>query len=97
MIISCDCSIEVDVLPDVYHEEMRKARKEHTCCECDRTIEPGESYHHVTGKWEDEWSTFKTCLGCSRIRDHFCRFGAEFGNLPAQIEECVGFNYVSEQ
>lgn len=94
MLISCDCSVDVDVFPELYDESLKTARKQHACCECRRTIEPKEKYQVITGKWEGEWATFKTCLGCSRIRSRFCPGGFEFGSLAEQIEECIGFNYV---
>lgn len=97
MLISCDCSIDVDSFPDICNESIKTARKQHVCCECSRAIKPKEKYHIVTGLWEHEWSTFKTCLGCSRIRNHFCKYGFIFGNLAEQIEECIGFNYLSDE
>lgn len=97
MIISCDCSIDAsDSSPDIYNESYKVARKQHTCYECHRTIEPKEKYHSVTGLWDGAWSTFKTCLGCSRIRKRFCPHGFRFGDLAEQIEDCIGFNYVME-
>ncbi len=95
MLISCDCSVDVDEDPELYNESLRTARKQHTCCECGRTIEPGEQYQVAAALWDGEWATFKTCLGCSRIRNRFCPGGFIFGELAEQIKECVGFNYVS--
>ena len=97
MLISCDCSIECEDACDLDSSEMRKARKQHICGECDRTIKPGERYEVYTILREGGWSSYKTCLGCRRIRDHFCKGGWIFGGVAEQVEECVGFNYANEE
>lgn len=47
-----------------YNEEIRKARKTHTCTECRRVIKPKEFYQYVSGKWEGIISTHHTCSHC---------------------------------
>lgn len=45
----------------------RKARKEHRCQECGRTIEPGERYRywcHVGGEFSEGKQTDKMCAHC---------------------------------
>lgn len=58
-----------------------KARKPAVCCECRETIEPGERYEMVSGKWDGEWSSFKTCLPCKEIREAFCCEGWTYMTL----------------
>lgn len=51
-----------------YTETVRIARKPHICCECDRTISPGEQYHIARGNWEGEWLEFKWCRYCDEVK-----------------------------
>ena len=76
---------------------MVRARKQHCCGECSRTIEKGEQYEVVKGLWDGRWETHKTCLGCTRIRQHFCSDGWLYGGLAEQVSECVGFNYAADE
>lgn len=57
------CSIDYDP-PSLYVRTTRKARKQHKCSECRRSIEPGETYQHVAGVWDGGMSTYKTCQHC---------------------------------
>jgi len=99
VIISCDCSWEPSDLdqPTVYESRMVRARKPHDCCECNRAIEPGESYEVVRGLWDGQWGAYKTCLGCVRIREHLCSGGWSHGDLAEQVSDCVGFNYALDE
>ena len=96
MFISCNCSID-DFDENIIDEvSWPKARKEHTCEECGRTIEKGEKYEVCTLLTSsDGWSRYKTCLGCTRIREAFCPEGFYIGGLALQVSECIGFNYVT--
>ena len=58
----CDCDP-----PEFYNTSFVKARKPHRCCECCRTIEAGERYQSVTGKWEGDVDTYKTCSECLEL------------------------------
>jgi hypothetical protein len=60
---------------------VRAARKEHDCCECDDGIKPGDKYEHYSGIWDRRPDSFKTCLSCVEIRDHFACNGWMFGCL----------------
>ncbi len=95
MLISCDCSIECDDVSELDRSDIHKARMAHLCGECGRTIKIGERYEVYTIYRDMEFSRHKTCLGCMRIRDHLCRHGWIFGGVAGQVEECVGFNYVT--
>jgi hypothetical protein len=66
---------------------VRKARKEHTCCECDLKIQPGQSYEVISGVWDGQPQEFKTCLSCMQIRDHFQCDGFQFETLWRDLEE----------
>ncbi len=95
MFISCDCSVDDGEGAEVWSVIWRKARKRHSCCECHRRIRPREKYELCSGKWDGEWSNFKTCLGCVRIREHLAPNGHYYGHLAEAVKECIGFNYVT--
>ncbi len=74
--------------PSVFNSSIVKAAKEHTCTECDEVIPKGVRYELAKGCWDSHWSTYKTCLSCVEIRDHFaCESGYLFGEVWSQIEE----------
>ena len=54
--------------PEFFSETVNTARKAHRCSECGRAIEVGEQYENVAGKWDGDFSTFKTCLRCRAVR-----------------------------
>ena len=56
---------------EFYSSEIRKARKQHKCCECGGAILPGQSYEHVAGRWDGHMGTYKTCSLCVEIRTKF--------------------------
>lgn len=97
MLISCDCSCYDGESPQLYVARLIRARKQHRCVECYRTIEPGEQYENVRGLWDSVWKTYKTCLGCYRIREHLCSSGWIFGQVASIVADCVGFNYVTDE
>ncbi len=66
--------------PDFYLDKKVKAIKYHVCSECHKIINKGEIYSHVTGKWGDRISTFKTCQFCLEVRKWL-------------LMECGGFNH----
>lgn len=66
---------------DFYHQEIRRAGKQHRCNECRRTIERGELHGYAVGACRDfGWSSFRLCLHCC----HAARW---------LIEACNGFLY----
>ena len=92
-----DCSciyIDADVEPEFCNQRLPIARKEHTCCECARKIEPGETYEAFSGKWEGDFHTFKTCTDCLSIRHaFFCESwicGETYQDLWEHISEVDG-------
>jgi hypothetical protein len=60
----CDCDF---TQPEFFTSQIRKARKEHTCCECGSKINPGDNYYFYSGKWEDNISSYKTCNDCQEL------------------------------
>lgn len=54
-----------------YSTEIRRARKAHACCECREEIAIGTKHERVSGIWDHSWSTYRTCLSCVEIRNHF--------------------------
>lgn len=74
--------------PSFHSKEIRTARKAHTCSECDEVIPARARYEYVTGCWDGDVSTFKTCFSCVEIRDHFaCGSGWVYGQVWNDLEE----------
>lgn len=74
--------------PDFYNQSMVKARKEHRCHECRDPILKGTRYEAVTGKWDGRVETYRTCVSCVEIRDHFaCGNGYVIGRLWEDMHE----------
>lgn len=69
---------------------IRKARKTHTCCECQHPIVPGELYEHTKGVWDGSAAEFKTCLCCAKAR---C---AIRDKLDLNSDECIEFGGLKE-
>lgn len=57
------CSIDGDA-PDVYRATDHVARVQHKCMECNRVIEPGETYRRAFMVYEGHPDTYKTCTHC---------------------------------
>ena len=77
----CDC-----VTPSAFNEIMRKAKKEHNCCECRQKIKPGEKYQYCSGVWDGVPDSYKTCLLCVNLR----------GNYANEAEQDVAFEGLKE-
>ena len=64
-----DCSSDgYDGRPDFFVKKIRKAKKNHICNECKSTINIGENYEYISGKWDGVISSHKTCLSCRDTR-----------------------------
>lgn len=59
--------------PKVSRTAIVRARKEHTCCECNESIRRGDDYHVVSGLWVDTFDAFKTCARCYFVREMLAR------------------------
>lgn len=55
--------------PEIYKEHYSKARKTHICCECQNTINNGETYQRSEGLWDGSFSLYKTCKPCYKLRN----------------------------
>lgn len=87
MSVAC-CPLEGNDAPaSVWSSETRRSAKEHHCIECGEMIKRGDRYEYATGCWDGRWSTFKTCLSCVEIRDHFACNGWIYGQLWDDLEE----------
>ena len=96
MDIGCSCICSTDYDPaKVYKSKIITARKQHTCCECGETIEPGERYENTSGLWDNQWSHYKTCSICLCIREDLCCDGWIFETLRTTIWEEFGLDYVT--
>ena len=83
------CRIDGAEAPEFWFDKIRCARTQHRCCECDRTIVPGEKYEYVATKWDGSMSTVKTCLQCVEARTflvHECS-GYVVGEVLEEIRE----------
>ncbi|MEN4767279.1 hypothetical protein [Duffyella gerundensis] len=54
-------------VPSVFRQITRTARKEHRCCECRGSINPGSNYIHSSGIWDGDPSDYKQCLICAEV------------------------------
>ena len=73
--MSCEIDNDWGKHPECFSAKDRKARKEHTCCECGETIPKDALYRYESGIWEGEPQDYKTCLDCISVRDtFFCGF-----------------------
>jgi hypothetical protein len=78
--MSCYC--DYDGLPSFHSEAFRTARKVHRCCECGADILPGSVYQYVSGSWDGDFLTFKSCEPCADLRDALSEVGCpSYGDL----------------
>ena len=74
---------------EFYSESIRRARKSYQCCECRRTIVPGQPYQYVSAKSDGAVWSKRTCPECAEIRRVFCCEGWVFGDLWKTVEESL--------
>ena len=67
--------------------EIKKARKEHTCCECRDAILPGSPYVYITGLWDGDFCTFHQHQECAEA----CRAVRD-----GEGDGCIPFGYYTE-
>ena len=91
---SC-CCVDWDGHWGFYRDEIRIARKEHKCTECNCTINPGEEYEYQVGRFDGALQHHKTCWFCLAIRRDFFKCGWVFGMLREDFSECHGWDYVT--
>lgn len=86
------CFCQDSVTPSAFRSRMRRARKEHRCCECRRLIYKGDLYEYASGIWDSEPNQYKTCSRCVKAREaHLKAEGCTpaFGELPETIASCI--------
>lgn len=64
-----------------------RARKEYRCAECREVIAIGSKHEKVAGSWDGSFCTYRTCLSCAEIRNHFACNGYIIGQVWSDIEE----------
>lgn len=85
--IGCFCDDDLEPI-SLYRHTERRAKKEHTCDECDSPIKKGEQYHVHEGMCDGRWLYVKNCQACETIRhDYGC--GA-IGGMNEYVKECIG-------
>jgi hypothetical protein len=67
--------------PSAFQCVVRRARKPHKCVECREAIPIGARYEHASGIWDGRADSYKTCLSCIEIRDHFACDGYYYGQI----------------
>lgn len=68
-------------MSDHYNHEWRRARKQHTCYLCWRTILTGENYMRGSGMDNATAWTWKECAHCHAIIDIACDGELEYGDI----------------
>lgn len=86
------CYCDFDNAPTFYSESCHTAKKQHTCCECGSSIDPGEKYEKAVGVWEGKFLTFKTCEICQKIKNEALSDGHECIAFEC-LYETVGSDY----
>jgi hypothetical protein len=77
---------DYDGSPEFYSMKDVVARKEHVCGECGRAIPKGAMYERVSGKFDGDLFSEKTCMDCAHIRDGLsCDEGVPHGILWQEI------------
>ena len=59
-----------------YCEVRRVARRAHQCCECGNSILAGDTYKYISGVWDNQGASFKTCWPCVAFRNMDRRINA---------------------
>lgn len=87
MTMACCPLTEADETAQVYNRSTPVAAKAHRCEECDETIAKGQRYELAKMLSDRSWSTWRTCMSCSEIGDHFTCGSRIVGQLWADLEE----------
>lgn len=73
--MKCSCAIdfyEGDFEPvSLVKVKIRKARKQHSCTECERVIAAGERYENTSYLYEGVFFNCKMCVDCLSAKDQF--------------------------
>ena len=92
------CYCDYDSMPSMYSETWHKAKKDHRCCECGKTISVGQQYQRVVGVWDGDFSSYKTCERCAGLRDALAEVSCPtFGGLQDEYWNYLDSCLLSEQ
>ena len=86
MFESCIC-IYPDEICNLLSRTRPKARKEHKCIECGCIISIGEIYEKDATIYEHNFTTYRTCLLCIKIRENLFQCNWYYGNMWQDIHE----------
>ena len=78
-----------DCAGTMHSEIRRKARKQHICIECRRTIKINEMYEYAKGLYDGQWYEFKTCADCLSIRDSFFCESFLYSEMLSHLREHI--------
>lgn len=86
---------EPDASSEFYNSRICRAKKSHKCGECRREIISGQEYEYASGKFDNDFFTFKTCADCTSIRDAFnCSQSVMHGELWQEMGD-YGFQQMT--
>ena len=89
------CYDNIDLAsPEFFRQSSHIARKQHQCGECSATIQPGERYSVVVGKWDWDASVIKSCPTCVEIRAKMDVIGCtySYGGLIDDAHEALSYH-----
>lgn len=86
---SCEVHDSIDDGPSFSFGKTLTARKEHRCCECKRTIRPGEKYQRDGGLWDGVFTVYKTCYDCLTVRNTFFKGGWVYEMIWSDLMEYI--------
>ncbi len=85
--ICCPLS-QADETATVYETSARRARKVYCCDECREAIVVGEQHRYISMLFDGAWSSFRMCLLCDEIGNHFsCGRGRILETLWDELRE----------
>lgn len=89
------CMYEGSDPATLLHSRAQKARKEHKCSECHRSIMPGEKYLAERFVFEGSASSLKVCRHCQVVRDWLTKEcgGYVYEGLAEDIHEHAQESY----
>jgi len=61
------CDVDYGERCEVWNRTTPRARRQHTCVQCDRPIVPGEKYLRVGALYDGHWSTITAHITCDEI------------------------------
>jgi len=82
-------SVDIDSYSTNLSQSHPRARKEHRCGECRKTIARGEVYLREVNIHDGQVITDKTCQDCVSIRNEFFRDGYWYGQVIELLDEHV--------